>query len=310
MDRAAEAEAHIKTARKASKGSFFKKPDWDVAALEWDNAAALFIVLKQNERAAECYQEAYEAHHKAGNLFFAGRALENLARLHQDKQELCKAAVWLEKAAETYGEDGKADKKAATLTKAARLLQDSDPDRALQLLEGAVAIYVEEEKWHLCQDAFRHLVSTYLKHGRWAEAVAAIEKKMPGFVKLDQPHNIHKAYAEIIVIRLAAKDAVAAEKAFNAAMQTPGFGASDEATVCETLLAAYNDGDEEALAVCAKDQTFTFLTTEVARLVRTLQPSGVRKAPAAGGAPAAARTPADPLAPTADTDELRDDDLC
>lgn len=35
------------------------------------------------------------------------------------------------------------------------------------------------------------------------------------------------------VIRLAAKDAVAAEKAFNAAMQTPGFGASDEATVCD-----------------------------------------------------------------------------
>lgn len=309
MDRAAQAEGHVKAAQKAAKSGLFKKPDWDVAAVEWDGAANLFLLLKQTDRAVECYAEAFEAHQKAGNLFFAGRSAENIARIAEEKASVQKATMWLEKAAAVYGEDGKPDKRAATLTKAARLALEDSLDHGLELLEQAVTIYVEEEKWHLSADAFRLLTSTYLKHGRWREAVASIERKVPGFLKMEQPHNVHKAYTEIVIIHLAAKDTVAAEKAFEAAMQTPGFAASDGASACERLLRAYTQGDEEGLAEYSKDQTFTFLATDVARLVRSLQTTGVKR-PAEGSAAANPRKPNDPLAPTADTEELQEDFLC
>ena len=39
---------------------------------------------------------------------------------------------------------------------------------------------------------------------KWQEAVATIRSHFPGFVAMEQKHNMHRAYAEIIVIHLAA----------------------------------------------------------------------------------------------------------
>ena len=310
MDRRAEAEKFVKEGRKAAKGGFFKKPDWDAAAVNYDQAANLYFVLKQLDNAKECYMDAWDAHYKANNYYFAAKALEALARICQDQKDPEKASSWLEKAAMVYAEDGKSDKQADCFTRAARLVMDENPQVASELLEKSVTVYVEESKWHLSSDAFRLLASTYIKEKKWAEATATIERKFQGFRELNQPHNVHKAFAEIIIIHLASKDSVAAEKMYSKACQESEFGTSDDGVACSALLSSYNSGDPEELEKCTKNQMFTFLTTEVAKLVRTIMLSASSAPSTTPVMDIVQQGSLDPLAPTANTDELNEDNLC
>eukprot|EP00906_Rhabdomonas_costata_P016514 RCo023688 len=105
MDREEEAAAHVKKGRKATKSGLFKKPDWDLAATELEKGAQLYQLIKQWKPACQAWEEAFDAHVRAQNLFFAGKAQEALARIATDTHNPGAAAEHLQRASKVYVED-------------------------------------------------------------------------------------------------------------------------------------------------------------------------------------------------------------
>eukprot|EP01079_Euglenida_sp_SAG-EU17-18_P005413 gene5413-5426_t len=53
MALAAKIEEHLKRAKKASKGGFFSKPDWDAAAADYEAAGNMLHSMKNYKEAKQ-----------------------------------------------------------------------------------------------------------------------------------------------------------------------------------------------------------------------------------------------------------------
>jgi hypothetical protein len=100
---------------------------------------------------------------------------------------------------------------------------------------------------------------------------------------------------EIIIICLHIGDWVLADREFKELQTTAtGFAHSKEQACAYDLLSAIEDRDEKRLAEVQKDQTFSFLIVDCARMVKKLSVGG-GNAPAQAGVTrgAGARTPSE-----------------
>ena len=96
-----------------------------------------------------------------------------------------------------------------------RVSADINSDQAAQFYKKAIECYEIDEKYHMSGDTFRTFNAFLVKNGKYLEAVENIKKQIVSFQKLDQPHNIWKAYLSIVILYLSANDWVAADNAYN-----------------------------------------------------------------------------------------------
>lgn len=169
--------------------------------------------------------------------------------------------------------------------------------------------------------------------GSYQLAIETIERLMPYYQELKQPHNVHKSCRDIVIIHMCSKGPADAEQAWyqfatyasscllssrsSIVALTPrcsehqNFGRSSEGLFCTKLLDLVKYGTQEELAKCIEYEMCSIRIPEVARLLHRLQPLGLTRpsddlfgsAPAFGDGPAAPDDDDDDPAVVADEED-------
>ncbi|ORX73667.1 TPR-like protein [Linderina pennispora] len=278
------AQSFVKDAQKASKGGWFSKPEWDLAAQYWDKAATAFKAGRHFEQAADCYSKASAAY----------------VQINTQLKDSAKAIEYYTRASDLFLSHGSSPDKAAEL-------MEKGCQGAIQLHYNALTADV------LAVETFRKTTGYLIDQSRLNEAIEVQRRLVAICEQTNNQAELNKCYLGIIIITLAFGDEVEAGKCMNEFVQDDIFMRSREAYVADGLMQAFSAGDEEALQTCIEDQTL------VGRLAKRIRIPGARRIakkqpapplPPQANPPAQSQTPGSipPPTPAAPVAELDDDD--
>ena len=223
------------------------------------------------KEAIASFREASVCNYKTENIFAAARNLEVAASLARDlnggEQD---AIACYRECSGMYREHGQGDKAAESLVKAARVVQESDAEAAIELLLEAVDIYEEEEKEIYSNETFKTLISLQLRNDKAADARATLTRQAKVYDKLENRPSQWKSYLSIVVLSLHLNEEDAANSSSQEFLQVPGFFQSDEGRVLNRLMQAWEERDGEAVESIVSEQIFTFLDNQVAKIAKKL----------------------------------------
>lgn len=205
----ASAKKHLKT------GLFKRKPDWGSAADDYERAGGLYVSDGNVEKACEAYNSACEAYEKVGSIvsasliksklaqFLAEQARKGCGGKSLDKKLMDSAVESYRGAARYYALDGKFDRMAETLVKAAELIDptthcafasplaaksnvEGDREKVKQvcalLEEAADAIEENEDNNNSyiirLPDIYRKWMLACLRSGDVLRAIAVLERQL------------------------------------------------------------------------------------------------------------------------------------
>ncbi|ORC93279.1 putative Gamma-soluble NSF attachment protein [Trypanosoma theileri] len=177
-----EAEALMHSAKKHTEKGLFKwKANWDEAANDYEKAAKIFTYIKNIEKARDAWLKASDAHERAGNQFFAARAMECLAAFLAEQaisnagkggninknnsiSLLNEAIGTYDKACHLYVQENKFDKGADVITKAAQLINPTTA--SARSSENLLGFSEEQKRQNLKRvtDLFCFAVNTLEEH--------------------------------------------------------------------------------------------------------------------------------------------------
>jgi len=269
-----EAEQLLKEGDKLSSKGFFKKPDYEGAALSYEQAATNFKNAKSYQKAKEAFQKASNMQYTSNLTFSAAKNLESAATMAKELEEDSEAAELFQQSSAYYREQSGSEKSAECLLRAASCLEKSDPDKAVQLCMDACQLYEIDEKEQFAGQAFRTAISLLLRNKKFDETLELMKTQCKIFEKLNHLNDLFKTYLSILVLHLIRDDFVAAEKAYQEFLIFPGYLHSPESVVAGELLDAFEKRNGEALKTCLSKQVFTFLDNQVVKLAKTLKITG------------------------------------
>ncbi|KAG0171529.1 hypothetical protein DFQ28_000874 [Apophysomyces sp. BC1034] len=259
---------------KASSKGLFRKPDWDIAAGCYERAAVSFKIAKSYDQAVQAYAKASEALFKADAIHLAGKAMENAALvLAQNLNQPQRAAEAYQRASDLFMTQGSIDRAAEQLEKAGRAMENTDINAAIEMYSSACTLYEQEDRGRFAIEIFKKAISLLIKSKKYEKAVDMLHRQSQTLKKMASRSHLYKANLSIMIVLFAIGDDVEAGKQFNS-MCDPGFMLSEEAEICQCLLQAYNEGNQELLEATVRRQHVSFLDNEVAKLARTLTVPG------------------------------------
>lgn len=187
------------------------------------------------------------------------------------------AVPLLKRAANCFREDGKADKGAEVLVKAAQTLGDADVDAASELFADAVEILADDDKDFKAGPTYKLAISFALQHAQPKLAIDMLKRQIVAATKLDHKHQVHKCHLSIVLILLGQDDLPAAQayQSDQFATDVTGYPGSDDCALAVRILAAFEARDQEALAAAVNEQLITFLDNQVAKLAKKLTVSEI-----------------------------------
>ncbi|KAF7729568.1 hypothetical protein EC973_004243 [Apophysomyces ossiformis] len=260
---------------KASSKGLFRKPDWDIAAGCYERAAVSFKIAKSYDQAVQAYAKASESLFKADAIHLAGKAMENAALvLAQNLNQPQRAAEAYQRASDLFMTQGSIDRAAEQLEKAGKTMENIDINAAIDMYSSACTLYEQEDRGRFAIDIFKKAISLLIKSKKYEKAVDMLHRQSQTLQKLSSRSHLYKANLSIMIVLFALGDDVEAGKQFNNMCSDPGFAQSEEAEICQCLLQAYNEGDQELLEATVRRQHVSFLDNEVAKLARTLTVPG------------------------------------
>ncbi|KAI8337287.1 hypothetical protein BC941DRAFT_353129 [Chlamydoabsidia padenii] len=254
---------------KASTKGLFRKPDWDLAASCFERAATSFKIARSYDQAVQAYTKTSEAYFKADGIHLAGKAMENAGfLLAQNLNQPQRAADAYKQASDLFMADGKMDRAAEELEKAARAMENIDVNAAIELYSSACSLFEQEDRGRFAQEIFKKAISLSVRSRKYAKAIELIHRQSVVLQKLASRSHIYKANLSLLIILFALGDEVEAGKQFN------NMCANEEADIGQSLLQAYDELDQVLLEKTVRRQQVTFLDNEVAKLSRTLTVPG------------------------------------
>jgi tetratricopeptide (TPR) repeat protein len=289
---AAEAKEHEKQAQKALSSSWMSlkfKPDEMLASMEYAQAATSYRAAGLLGDSIRTHVKSAELKEKTRDYFGAGRAYEQAAAICDGKPELGSAEAHWIPAVRCYRLSGKGEAAAKLILKLAALQEkNGNLAKAKEAYDEAIDIYEQEEKDYQIGDVYKQYIGCLVRSEMFEEALAA----MDGHIKLLAKQGYHPfAHKEILakcVLTLSMGDTVRAEDVLqNINDQVKDWFMSNEANAGFEMVAAFQAYDAEKVERLSKEQVFTFLQVEVARLARKLRVATLPTAPAAA-APAMA----------------------
>ncbi|KAL5022018.1 hypothetical protein ScPMuIL_001173 [Solemya velum] len=273
----AEGLEHLRQAEKCMKTSLFKwKPDLDGAAFEYSKAATSFRNAKAFEQAKDASFKAADAHIQLNSPFHAAKSYEQAAIICKENKELEKAVELMEKAATMFQEHGTPDTAALTLDKAAKMVEMTHLDQAINLYIRACDVAeLEADRERQCAEYIGKAARLMVRSKRYEEALATLKREIEFYAEVENLAKVNKLILGSLMIHLTEGDYVAADRYFQEALCVNGFCESEEAVACERLLKAYDEGDEEAARQVLSLPLVKYLDNCFARLARDMVIPGV-----------------------------------
>ncbi|XP_059177045.1 gamma-soluble NSF attachment protein-like [Physella acuta] len=268
----AEGLEHLRLADKYLKTSLFKwKPDNDSAASEYQKAATAFRNAKAFEQAKESYIKLGDLQKTMNAPFHAAKAYEQAGLLCKENKQYDEAVHWMELAALMFQEHGTPDTAALCLDKAAKMVEQDKPEKAIHLYTKACNVAECEGRPRQCAEYIGKAARLQVKCFKHEEAIKSLQQEIKYWLEAENYTYIKKVAMGVILLHLTQEDYVAADMFFRNCLSYPEFGSSEEAGALEDLLRAYDDGDEEAGQAVLAKPIFKYLDNMFARLARDMK---------------------------------------
>mmetsp|Transcript_51122 Transcript_51122/g.146784 ORF Transcript_51122/g.146784 Transcript_51122/m.146784 type:complete len:327 (-) Transcript_51122:112-1092(-) len=294
MAAAREAKEHMALAEKALKTSWIGlkfAPDHLSASMEFANAATKFRSANMMEYAVAAWVRSAEMKEKLSDLFGAGRAYESAGAICDGTGPggpKAAAKNW-EKAIRCFRLCAKGDIAAKLILKRAESLEkDGDVDGAKVAFEEAIEVFKEDEKDYQLGDVYKQYIGFLVRSNRVDDTAKAMDGHVEILVRNKHYPFAHKELLAKAVLFLSVQDVVRADQALQPGIAVEGWFMSKESQVGSELVEAFQAHDAENAERLLKEQVFTFLQVEVARLAKKLKVPDFGAQAAAGSAGVAA----------------------
>uniref|UniRef100_A0A0R3S019 Gamma-soluble NSF attachment protein n=1 Tax=Elaeophora elaphi TaxID=1147741 RepID=A0A0R3S019_9BILA len=245
--RVAEATECIRKAEAYLKTSFIKmkfKPDYDSAAVEYDRAAVCFKNASQMEQSRDAYLKAAQMHKESGNLFHWAKCNESAATICKEMGDSCGTLKYMDLAADGYAESGSSDSSAMALDKAAKCLEDIDPEKAIEVYRKALTMVQETDRSRMAGGFMTRLTKLYLKVKRYKEAANMINEEIEKYMEVKVFLNLFLVVVLFIFERCFFACYVCYHRK-NENCICEEFEISEDAKVCYALISAFESGDND-----------------------------------------------------------------
>ncbi|KAF9343956.1 hypothetical protein BGX34_006182, partial [Mortierella sp. NVP85] len=255
--------------------SWFKKPDWDIAAQYYQKAAQSFKAGKSYEQSVQAFIKASDAMINATSLFMAGRELENGANVCiQNLGQPERAVDMYKRASELFMQNMTPDRAAEMLEKGAKAMEPISVDSALDLYIEACNIYESEDRAKYATDTYKRTIGLLVRNKRFDKATEILMRLGNIQNESSSKSPYFKTLLSVIIVQLAAGDDVAASRKFQDFCTIEGFVRSEESAIAHQMLDAFEHRDQNYYNQAANRQHIGFLDNEVAKLARNIVVSG------------------------------------
>ncbi|XP_062337147.1 N-ethylmaleimide-sensitive factor attachment protein, gamma b [Osmerus eperlanus] len=286
-----EAHEHIAKAEKCLKTNLTKwKPDYDTAASEYAKAAVCFKNAKQFEQAKDAYLKEAEYHTENKTLFHAAKAIEQAGMMMKDMKKMPEAIEYIEKASMMYVENGTPDTAAMALDRAGKLIEPMSLEKAVDLYQKAASVFENEDRLRQAAELLGKASRLLVRLRRLDEAAVALQKEKNMYKDIENYPMCFKKTTAQVLVHLHRVDFVAADKCVRDTYSLPGYDTSEDAIAMNTLLAGYDDQDEDVVHYICNLPLLKYMDNDYAKLAISLRVPGggvkKKKTPAApqGGA--------------------------
>jgi len=293
MSSAAEAKEHEKQATKALTPSWLSlkfQPDILLASMEYGQAATKYRAASMLADSVRCHVKSSEMKEKQHDLFGAGRGYEQAATICDGKPELGDPEPNWVQAIRCYRLSGKGEIAAKLILKIAAFQEKKgNLAKAKEAYDEALDIFESDDKDYQVADVYKQFIAFLVRSEMFDDAVVAIDGHIKVLCKQGYFPFAHKEMLSKVVLALHQGDTVRAELALNDGDVKDWF-TSNESASGFALVEAFQAYDGEAAERILKEQIFTFLQVEIARLARKLRVPTVN-VPAPARAPVLAAAP-------------------
>ncbi|KAK3819984.1 MAG: hypothetical protein J3Q66DRAFT_335994 [Benniella sp.] len=270
-----DAIKYMHEADKNTEKSWFKKPDWDIAAQYYEKAAQSFKAGKSYDQSVQAFIKASDAMINATSLFMAGRALENGANVCiQNLGQPERAVDMYKRASELFMQNMTPDRAAEMLEKGAKAMEPISVDSALDLYIEACNIYESEDRAKYATDTYKRTIALLVRNKRFDKATEILMRLGNIQNESSSKSPYFKTLLSVIIVQLAAGDDVAASRKFQDFCSIEGFVRSEESAIAHQMLDAFEHRDQNCYNQAANRQHIGFLDNEVAKLARNIVVSG------------------------------------
>lgn len=275
----AEAQEHIRQAEKSMKTGFLKwRPDFDIAADEYQKAATCYKIAKELGQAKDCFVKASDCYKENRSLFHAARCYEQIILLLKDQGKFDEMVEYAHRACRLYQQQGSPEAGSGALEKTAKMVEQKDPASAINVLQHAVEVLMIEDS--ASRQAAEHLSKIsrlQVRIQRYGEAADTIRLEIGIHQENGNGAAIGRLTVALVLIQLVREDSVAAEKAFK---EWGNYCDGQEAQTLEVLLQAYDDEDWEAVQHALGSPFIRHMDIDYARLANAVPlPEGIKNIP-------------------------------
>uniref|UniRef100_A0A8C0XZL5 Gamma-soluble NSF attachment protein n=1 Tax=Cyprinus carpio carpio TaxID=630221 RepID=A0A8C0XZL5_CYPCA len=254
-----EAHEHIAKAEKCLKTSMSKwKPDYDGAASEMAKAAVAFKNAKQFEQAKDAYLKEAEYHTENKALFHAAKAYEQAGMMLK-----VSLRCLIEKASIMYVENGTSGTAGIALDRAGKLIEPIDLEKAVDLYQKAASVFENEDRLREAAELLGKASRLLVRLRRLDEAAVSLQKEKNMYKEIENYPTCFKKTIAQVLVHLHRGDFVAADKCVRESYSLPGFSGSEDCVSMETLLAAFDEQDEDKLSRVCNSPLLKYMDNDV-----------------------------------------------
>uniref|UniRef100_A0A0N5BNE6 Gamma-soluble NSF attachment protein n=1 Tax=Strongyloides papillosus TaxID=174720 RepID=A0A0N5BNE6_STREA len=269
-----EAKACIAKAEEHLKTSVFKmkfKPDFDMAAMEYERAAVCYKNANDLKNARDCYLNASKNHHLNRNFFHEAKAKENAASICKDLKESISAAKYIQEACESYVLSGSMDTASLTIDKCAKWFEYSEPETAITMYEKGLALVQQTDRSKMAGEFMNRLTNLYIRSEKYDKAIKIINDEIDKYVETKDYLKVGQLSLSLTILGLAKGDTIETSKLLNRCFQADGFELSQEAAICGNLIKAYEDGDDDNFQNLLKNGLIRSMDNDYLRLIKKIR---------------------------------------
>ncbi|KAG5307695.1 SNAG protein, partial [Acromyrmex insinuator] len=259
------------------KPTFLKwRPDYEVAADEYSHAATCFRVAKSYAQCKDCLVKAADCYKQTK------ACIEQALLVCKEMGNLSEVSKLAHNACGLFQQHGSPESGVTALDKAAKMLEATQPQQALELFRRAVDIISGEDNPRHAAEYMSKVARLLVKLQMYDEAADAIRREIGMYQDVKLWQSLGRLTVALVLVQLARGDQVAAEKAFK---EWGNFCEAPEVQTLEMLLQAYDNEDADAARAALNSPFIKHMDVEYAKLARGLPlpqqeyaipPAGVR----------------------------------
>ncbi|KAL4717695.1 hypothetical protein ACJJTC_000844 [Scirpophaga incertulas] len=280
MSKINEAEEHCRAAEKFLKTSLLRwKPDYDSAADEYSQAAQCYRIARDLNKSKQCHLKASENHKKNRSFFHSAKALENAIIVCKETASPDEIYTLACDSSSLYQQHGSGDSGANVLDKAAKIIEESSPEKAVKLYQQAAEVSSTESSLHQGSEYISKASRILVRLQMYDQAVDSLRREIGFQQEAGNTGAIGRLTVAIVLVQLARGDPVAAEKAYK---EWGNNCEAPEMATLEQLLQAYDEEDRDGAKRALASPFIRSMDVEYSRLAASIPlPEGIDPAPKA-----------------------------